>query len=113
MSEYLSDAKLTENLTGVNGDGPRNAAPYFLKVPAADRVLVSLKANEISNTSPGWNYSGAVGEAVRQYLNSPEHFKAAYAERSARTREVQGWERRTGNTAPMSAFLGKPGSPII
>lgn len=113
MSDYLSDAKLAEDLTGVNGTGPQNAAPYFLKVPAEDRVLVSLKANEIGNTSPGWNHSGAVFEAVRQYLNSPEHFKAAYAERSARTVEVQAWERRTGNTAPMIAFMRKPGSPII
>lgn len=110
---YLTDEKLAEHMTGDCGRGPMNAAPYFMQVPIQHRNMVALKSNQIQNSSPGWNYSGAVYEAVQQYLTNPEAFVKRFEDGSLRTAEVQAWERRTGNIAPMSAFTGRPGDPIL
>ncbi len=46
--------------------GDKNSAPYFMAVRPDQRLRVAMVAGTIQNTSPGWNYSGAVAEAVRR-----------------------------------------------
>lgn len=109
---HLTDAHLIEVIAHGSYGGEKNAAPYLLKVPAEDRVMIKLTANRIGNMSAGWNHSGAVGEAVRQYLASPNIFRLRFNERSERTAEIQSWERQTGHTASLSSWRLAPGSRI-
>lgn len=109
---HLTDEYLHNIIQNGSNGGERNAAPYLLKVPAEDRVMIKLKANEIGNMSAGWNHSGAVCEAVRQYNDSPNIFRLRFTERSKRTAEIQEWERSTGHTANLASWKRDPGAPI-
>ena len=109
---HLTDSHLNEVIAHGSYGGEKNAAQYLLKVPAEDRVMIKLKANEIGNMSAGWNHSGAVAEAVRQYLASPNIFRMRFNERSKRTAEIQAWEQQTHQTASLVSWKRDPGSPI-
>lgn len=56
-------AKGIEDLAGMH---PRQAA-VLAEVPAEDRNVVASSARLLMNTSPGWNYSGALSSAAAEY----------------------------------------------
>ena len=55
---------------------PMSASQQVLQqVPEADRAAVSLYANFIMNTSPGWRPSDAARQAVREYEQNPDRIR--------------------------------------
>lgn len=112
VPDHLTDAHLQHLIESKEYSGPAIAAPDMLKVPAEDRVLVSSKARRLQNMFTGWNWSGAVNEIVKRYLQNPERFKENARLESERTVEVQAWERQHGMIASFYSWQGLPGSKI-
>lgn len=113
VPENLTDAYLHNWIENGYHGGERNAARYFLKVPAESREMVRSEAHRFMNMNPGWNYSGSVSEVARRFNANPDKFRQDREDNSARTVEIQAWERTQGRTAQMNAWHGKPGSPIF
>lgn len=63
--KYTDEALLALKSDPMAMPGPKNAAPYLLTIPEEHRPRAVSLAHLIMNMSPGWNYSGAVYQAVK------------------------------------------------
>ena len=100
--ERLSDEWLVWAIE-FGSPGDKNSAASFMQVAPEQRYRVASVAGTIQNTSPGWNYSGAVYEAVRR-LKAVD-FGETDVERYARQdRERQQAEREARFAAEAAWF---------
>lgn len=108
---FYTDEKLREHLiSGSAGD--KNSAPHLLTVPEDMRPTIVGKAHRRMNMEPGWNYSGSVRQECKDYNANPDAYRELVQEHSERTREIQSWQRATGNIASLASHNCAPGETI-